>query len=149
MEAAKPASARIRDWLKECAAASDHPDWFAQATTRLLAGFDITILGSDSGASEAGYYVLTERHPATRKPVVDVALIDGSDESGSMTGTAIPLARHVEGVAQRARQTARRLGFADELARDLHLAGLLHESAKWTEGFRLSWLAVTRWHLRC
>ena len=123
---------RIFQWLKD-QSAEPHggPVWLLEAIRRLLdSGFDITPIGSDDEDLGDGYYVLSERHADTQRSVVDPAVLDGSDEAGSLTGTGVELSRHLSGVGERARQIADRLGLGIQLAEDLKLAGRLHDIGK-------------------
>ena len=56
--------------------------------------------------------------------------MDGSDDAGSMTGSAVTLREHLNGVAERAKDFAERLGVGAKLVHDLHLAGRLHDIGK-------------------
>ena len=121
-----PVQERISQWLR---AANGTLDEVASAAGRLLAaGFDAAPVGLDGVGG--GYYVLTERHPRTQRPVVEVATMDGSDESGSLIGTGVTLSNHLEGVADRAGSIAQRLGLTAGLGRDVRLAGRLHDIGK-------------------
>ena len=125
-EAAFPARVRISQWLNQWLAdPHDRPGWFSNAVMRLSSSFDFTPVGLDDS-----YYVLTERHAHTGRPVVDAATMDGSDESGSLTGTGVVLSRHLDGVGDRAGRIAERLGLAAEFVEDLRLAGRLHDLGK-------------------
>ena len=125
-EAASPARVRISQWLNQWLAdPRDRPGWFSNAVIRLSSSFDFTPVGLDDS-----YYVLTERHAHTGRPVVDAAIMDGSDESGSLTGTGVVLSRHLDGVGDRAGRIAERLGLAAEFVEDLRLAGRLHDLGK-------------------
>ncbi len=124
-EADSPVRERIRQWLD---ALEDRPLWIAEAINRLNDDFEITAVGVDGGAAGDSYYVLVERH--AQKTVVDASTMDGSDESGSFTGTGVTLDRHLNGVGDRAMRIAERLGLATELVKDLRLAGRLHDLGK-------------------
>ena len=127
-EADTPARERVSQWLARQAAEQDErPAWFSDALTRLSRGFELTPVDLDD---ESGYYVLTERHADTNRPVVDATVMDDSDESGSLTGTGVTLRRHLDGVGERAGEIAQRLGLPLELGRDLCLAGRLHDLGK-------------------
>ena len=127
-EADTPVRERISHWLGQWAVDQDaRPAWLSDVLTRLGHGFDLTPVGLDDGE---GYYVLTERHAGTDRPVVDATMMDGSDESGSLTGTGVTLRRHLDGVGERAGEVARRLGLPPDLGRDLCLAGRLHDVGK-------------------
>ena len=129
-EAETPASERIEEWLNEWRGDQDQePDWFTQTVMRLEKGFEHTAVGIDEEKSD-GYYILIERHLASNKPVVDATVMDGSDEASSMTGTAVSLSHHLNGVGDRAARIAERLKLPPELVEDLRLAGRLHDLGK-------------------
>ena len=130
-EADSPPRERISQWLSQrLADPGDRPEWFSEAGGQLGSSFECTPVGLDDAVSGGGYYVLTERRPHTQRPVVDAATMDGSDESGSLTGTGVTLRRHLDGVSDRAGRIAKRLGLKDELVEDLRLAGRLHDFGK-------------------
>ena len=93
--------------------------------------------GIDDGDSANGYYILTERYRSTKKPVVDATTMDGSDEAGSLTGTGVPLGRHLDGVGERAGRIAERLDLPPAIVADLRLAGRLHDLGKVDPRFQL------------
>ena len=122
---------RVSQWLGQWPVdLGDRPDWFSASVARLSSGFDFTPVGLDDETSSNSYYILTERHTHTGRPVVDAATLDGSDESGSLTGTGVVLSRHLDGVGDRAGRVAKRLGLAPEFVEDLRLAGRLHDLGK-------------------
>ena len=126
-----PARERIQAWLRESVDAGHQPAWRAAAAERLAKnGFDLVPVGLDDADSDAGYYVLAERHPRTHKPVVDPATLDGSDEVGSRTGAGVTLRHHLDGVSDRAGRIAERLGLDEPLVKDLRIAGRLHDIGK-------------------
>ena len=130
-EADSPPRERISQWLNQrLADPGDWPSWFSDAVGRLGSSFDFTPAGLDDEVSGGGYYVLTERRPHTERPVVEAATMDGSDESGSLTGTGVTLRRHLDGVSDRAGRIAKRLGLEAKLVEDLRLAGRLHDLGK-------------------
>ena len=119
---------RIGQWLKR---RSDDPKDRNYEIIRMLGNsFDIVPVGMRTEKPGKGYYVLSKRHPRTKRPVVDTAMMDGSDETGSLIGTGVTLKRHLEGVAERAGQIAGRLRLDPEFVEDLRLAGLLHDIGK-------------------
>ena len=69
----------------------------------------------------------------------DVSLIDGSDETLSLTGTRRPvtLKAHMEQVGARAEKYALALGISERIATDLKLAGRFHDIGKADERFQL------------
>ena len=128
VEAERPLQDRVREWLRLNQRTAE-PPWLASVLARLLRGFDSTLVGEEAH-EPGGYYILTERNRGTRTPVTDPSLMDGSDEAGSMTGAAVTLGRHLEGVAERARRTAERLDLPRDIVDDLWLAGRLHDIGK-------------------
>ena len=132
-----PARTRISQWLNDRPTEADErPGWLSDTVERLSKGFDFTPVGLDDERLGDSYYVLTERHAHSDRPVVDPALMDGSDESGSLTGTHIELGRHLDGVGERAGRIAGRLGLTAEFVEDLRLAGRLHDVGKVDQRFQ-------------
>ena len=130
-EADTAASERITGWLESrTMEPSQPPDWMLETIRKLGGNFEVTSIGLDDGDPGKGYYILTERHQETSKPVVDAAAMDGSDASGSFTSTGVTLRRHLDGVGERAGHIAERLGLSSEIAEDLRLAGRLHDLGK-------------------
>ena len=127
-DAERPLHDRVREWL-QLNETNGQPEWLAGVLKRLRRGFDCTPVGREPD-EPGGYYILTERNRGTRTPVTDPSLMDGSDEAGSMTGAAVTLSRHLEGVAERTRRTAERLGLPRDIVDDLWLAGRLHDIGK-------------------
>ena len=127
-DAERPLHDRVREWL-QLNETNGQPEWLAGVLKRLRRGFDCTPVGRESD-EPCGYYILTERNRGARTPVTDPSLMDGSDEAGSMTGAAVTLSRHLEGVAERARRTAERLDLPRDIVDDLWLAGRLHDIGK-------------------
>lgn len=123
-EMATPADERILDWLQEVGASSSLPKWLEESVERLRRNFVLDVDGA------GGYYVLTERNPRTDSPVVDVGVMDGADETGSMIGSGVALRSHMDGVGSRAGRMARRLGLPAGVLADLKLAGRLHDLGK-------------------
>ncbi|WP_419907193.1 type I-U CRISPR-associated helicase/endonuclease Cas3 [Candidatus Poriferisodalis sp.] len=77
-------------------------------------------IGRSPGVGD--YYVLFERQP-------DISA-SREDDDASLTGTGIPLRRHLEGVGARVERFAKNLGLGAELVADLRLAGELHDLGK-------------------
>ena len=120
-----PLSERIRDWLQERLDADGVvPGWFKEAIERLRSNPVIGVDGEDS------YFLLTERNHRTNSPVVDVAVMDGSDEASSMIGSGVTLRGHMDGVGDRAERMGQRLGLCADIVADLRLAGRLHDLGK-------------------
>lgn len=115
---------RIRDWLQELEAGGTLPDWLDDAIKRLHHKPVIDV------ASDGEHYILTERNRQTDRPAVDVAVMDGSDETSSMIGSGVTLRRHMDGVGSRAECIGRRLGLPASIVADLELAGRLHDLGK-------------------
>ena len=119
---------RVEEWLSEqLEEPGELPDWFIEVARRLSNNPVIDVVGVGRNHS---YYILTERNNRTKKPVVDAATMDGSDEVGSMIGTGVALNSHMDGVGERAGSIAERLGLPAELVGDLRLAGRLHDVGK-------------------
>ena len=130
-EADTPARERISQWLSRWQDdPDDQPAWFSESVAKLSRGFDVAVVGLDRETPDAGYYALTERHADTKKPVVDTTVMDGSDESGSMTGASATLQGHLDGVGERAGRFAEQLGLPAEFIDDLRLAGRFHDLGK-------------------
>ena len=126
-----PAHERINEWLLALTIETGQGlDWILETRERLVDNFEVASLGLDEEGSDNGYYLLTERHPTSKKSVVDPLAMDGSDKAGSLTGTGVTLRRHLDGVGDRAGRIARRLGLPSEFEEDLRLAGLLHDLGK-------------------
>ena len=135
--AVEPLSDRIGAWLdslseQPIASAGDIAEIVQQLRQQ---SFESTAVGVDEDASGA-YYVLAELH-ASGKRVVDVSVMDGSDEAGSFTGADVSLDRHLLGVGSRAAGIADRLGLSPEIVNDLRCAGGLHDLGKVDPRFQL------------
>ena len=127
---ASPVS-RVAEWLESRASvANGLPRWMRKAVETLGSDFDVNPVGSGASHPGRSYYILTARDPKTKKPIVDAGTLDDSDEAGSFTATGVSLSRHLEGVGERAGHIAERLGLPCEIARDLRLAGRLHDLGK-------------------
>lgn len=103
-------------------------DW-GEVLARLDRAFDWEPVGSADDDGDR-YYILTERHHDTGRPIVDPSVFSGSDDAGSRTGSAVTLREHLDGVATRVASIGRRLGLPSELVDDLRLAGQLHDIGK-------------------
>lgn len=91
---------------------------------------DIELVDDQYDADTEGrYWVLVGRR-------VDPALMDESDHSNSLTGSAATLREHLAGVACKVSEYGRRLGLGDELVDDLRLAAELHDLGKIDERFQ-------------
>lgn len=123
-EMAAPADERVLDWLQEVSVRSGLPGWLDETVERLRHNFVVDVDGAGD------YYVLTQRNPRTESPVVDVSVMDGADETGSMIGSGVALRSHMDGVGSRAGRIARRLGLPAGVLADLKLAGRLHDLGK-------------------
>ena len=134
----EPTSERMSKWLEDRADESDQrPDWIRKAIRKLGIDYDTNVVGLGEEAPGNGYYVLTERNRASNGPAVDASIMDGSDEVGSHTGTGVSLARHLDGVGERAGRIADRLGMPAEITADLRLAGRLHDLGKVDRRFQM------------
>lgn len=124
---------RISDWLgsplREPPEASP---WMGLALKKLDSNFKFYRIGTDAQHTHKGYFVLVECHQdaGANKPIVDASAMDGSDESGSLTGTGVLLEQHLDSVGDRAARIAGRLGFSPAILDDLRLAGRLHDLGK-------------------
>ena len=128
---------RVVEWLESRASVPNGlPQWMRKAVETLGSDFDLNPVGIDANHPDRSYYILTARDPKTKKPVVDAGTLDDSDETGSFTATGVSLSRHLEGVGRRAGHIAERLGLPFEIARDLSLAGQLHDLGKVDERFQ-------------
>ena len=144
-DAVAPARERIEEWLRRWRSNDDHgPDWFRQSIGRLEKGFEIHLVENAGKLPGGRYFTLTERHSRSEKPLVDAATLDGSDETGSMTGSGVRLGSHMDGVGERARVIAERLGMSPDMAADLHLAGRLHDLGKVDRRFQAQLLGNDR-----
>ncbi|WP_420636123.1 type I-G CRISPR-associated helicase/endonuclease Cas3g [Candidatus Palauibacter sp.] len=132
---------RVQEWLEEQAAGEARlPAWLyevldilgarRETERRTSTAFEHHLVQPSEGDARGGYYVLTQRDPVAGRPTIDPSVMDGSDDAGSMTGSAVTLRQHLDGVAARARGFAERLGVGATLVNDLHLAGRLHDLGK-------------------
>ena len=136
LDADNPARDRIQEWLtaelsmakSAVGEGADVIDWL-DVLERLDGGFDWVQVGKTDDDGDK-YYVLTQRHQKTGRPVVDPGALDGSDDTGSRTGSAVTLRQHLDGVAARVADIGRRLGLPPEVVDDLRLAGQLHDIGK-------------------
>lgn len=129
-EADLPVLERIEEWFQAWTSETGQRlDWIVEICESLGDNFQVTSVGFDEENSD-GYYLLTERYRTSRKPVVDTAIMDGSDEAGSLIGTGVTLSRHLDGVGERAGRIAERLDLPSEFEEDLRLAGQLHDLGK-------------------
>ena len=136
-DADAPVRERIKQWLEELSESDPGTPvgQFAEIVEKLGNDFGIDSVNQGNGNINASYFVLTERHAGTGGSKVDSGIIDGSDETGSMIGTGRTLERHLEGVGDRAKRFAERLGL-EEFASDLYLAGRLHDIGKVDQRFQ-------------
>ena len=112
---------RVRRWLGTVDD-NEVPEWLSDALARFRRSrsFRLELVEPD-GAS--AYYALVER-------TVDPATLDGSDETPSMTGTAVKLQDHLAGAGRRAAAYGRALALPEAVVGDLQLAGELHDLGK-------------------
>ena len=137
-EDSKSRSESIANWLDEQARARNNQlQWLRESISKLKGNFKVSIVGSKSDDSVDGYYVLIQAHSVTRKPVIDIATLDGTDEAGSQTGAGTRLDRHMDGVGERAGKMAGRLSLPEAIKDDLILSGRLHDLGKIDSRFQL------------
>lgn len=129
-----PESESIRQWLNQAKEENGYPQAYEKIIGRLGNSFEIMPLHASGNEDANDYYILAKQH-RTKKPAVDVATMDGSDETCSLICTSITLEQHLSGVAERAGQIADRLGLGD-FAEDLRLAGRLHDIGKLDSRFQ-------------
>ncbi|WP_420440325.1 type I-G CRISPR-associated helicase/endonuclease Cas3g [Candidatus Palauibacter sp.] len=140
-EHARSVHERIQDWIEEQNSDKERlPAWLREAleilgarpanTGRTGQAFEHHLVQPNDDDGSEGYYVLTQRDPVAGRPTIDPSVMDGSDDAGSMTGSAVTLRQHLNGVAERAKDFAERLGVGAELVNDLRLAGRLHDLGK-------------------
>ena len=119
---------RIREWLgKQKLMDKNKNQWMPKIINHLAKGFDINIINKDKDEYLESYYILDKQY--NKKPVVDTAIMDGSDETCSMICTDITLKNHLDGVGRYAQEIAINLGL-NNFANDLYLAGCLHDIGK-------------------
>ena len=130
-EADTPVRERINLWLDDLRETDPGgpTNRIPEIVESLGEGFKVDMISPRGEDLTDSYYVLTGRHSDKEKPLADWTLLEGSDESGSMIGSDVTLASHLEGVGARAGQFAERLGLT-EFAGDLRLAGRLHDLGK-------------------
>ena len=129
---------RISSWLEALRTEPDsQPNWLQCTIQRLGGNFEINVVGINDRAPDDGYYILIEHKEDSEVSVVDVTTMDGSDETGSYTGTGVSLSSHLDGVGKRAENIARRLGLSADIASDIRLAGRLHDLGKVDSRFQL------------
>ena len=131
-------SDHLKDWLETQNFESDQrPNWMSIAIEKLKKGFHFKVTNlTDEGVSDS-YYILIERHERTKKPLINFTTMDGSDETGSFTGTETTLEHHLSRVGDRAGGIADSLGLPIETINDLRLAGKLHDLGKVDSRFQL------------
>ncbi len=131
IDEALPVYERINEWLLNLELETDQSlRWLREIREQLADKYEVVSVGSDHEHSDNSYYVMTQRHRTTRKPIVDPTIMDGSDETGSLIRTGATLRRHLGGVSSRAGDIAKRLGLPAEFEEDLRLVGMLHDIGK-------------------
>ncbi len=129
-EADLPRHERINEWLQAWTSqTTTQLDWAIKIGKRLGKNFEVTSVGLDREGLD-GYFILTQRHHTSKKPILEAATMDGSDKAGSLIGTGVTLRAHLEGVAARAKRIAEHLGLPSKFGEDLRIAGLLHDIGK-------------------
>ena len=125
----EPARERVQRWVVErLRGAAQLPQWHAEALTRVRNGkFALHRVQGDPD-----YLVLVEAGKG-----VEVATLDGSDESASCTGTGVTLRDHMDGLGRTVAAFAERLRLSSKLCADLRLAGRLHDLGKVDRRFQL------------
>ena len=131
-----PVRQRIAEWLDDWSADPNHPDWIRQTVGRLGNDFEVIPVGLSVGERD-GYYLLAERHPKTKRTLVDPGAIDSETDAWSETCTGATLCAHLEGVSQRAGDIAKHLGLPVGVEHDLRLAGRIHDLGKVDRRFQL------------
>lgn len=116
---------RVDSWLQELLSHPRLPSSKAEFIRRIRdEGFERPLpVGREISGSDNRYYVLTSRD-------LDPGMMDGSDETSSVTGSEVTLRRHLVGVADKVVEYAQRLGLSTELQSDLRLAAGLHDLGK-------------------
>ena len=127
-------SESIRQWMSQVKEKNGYPQAYEKIIERLGNSFETIPLHASSNEDADDYYILAKQH-RTKKPAVNAATMDGSDETCSLICTSITLEQHLSGVAERAGQIADRLGLGD-FAGDLRLAGRLHDIGKMDSRFQ-------------
>lgn len=121
-------SKSIRQWVDQVKEKNGYPLAYEKIIGQLGDSFEIMPLHASDNEDADDYYILAKQHQ-TKKPVVDDATMDGSDETCSFICTSTTLEQHLNGVAEQAGQIADRLGLGN-FAGDLRLAGRLHDIGK-------------------
>ncbi|MXW44305.1 MAG: type I-U CRISPR-associated helicase/endonuclease Cas3, partial [Candidatus Dadabacteria bacterium] len=91
-------SESIRQWMKQVKEKSVYPLAYESIVEQLGDSFEIMTLHTSDSEDADNYYILVKQH-RTKKPVVDIATMDGTDETCSLIGTRITLRQHLSGVA--------------------------------------------------
>ena len=119
----------VARWTPDEAQADAVVDWRNVMERLMIRGFESVLVHGDASDGEE-YYVLVERNRRTRGPVVDPAVLDGSDDDASRTDSAVTLRRHLAGVAARVTRIGQSLGLPSPLVDDLRLAAEYHDIGK-------------------
>ena len=118
--------AEIESALREVAQNAAEP-WAREAAAHLLAAGGRR---SDDYLEKAGCWVAACKIETSETEASDTAAFDGSDESDSFTGSAVPLDVHLEEVAQTAAAFADSLGFPPPIRASMEWAARLHDIGK-------------------
>ena len=114
-----PPSEQITEWLQTNRPTNPWADHFAANDDHRITN------GGDSD-----YWILTSPAPP------DPRVMDGSDHTNSITGTAVALDAHLAGVADLVDTYASNLALPDPVREDLRLAAQLHDIGKAHPGFQ-------------
>ena len=128
-DAETPLRARIEQWLDQQDTDNEH-SFLAKAVQSLRGGFVCATVRTDESTDHEAYYVLIAGNATTERHAVDEALLDGSDEASSLTGSGVSLRSHLDGVGVRAATISERLGLPQNLVADMRLSGRLHDLGK-------------------
>lgn len=127
-----PAIVRIQAWIGEkMERAGELSAWHLEALKRLNGNFRSHLVPDPAG-ERPGYLVLVQGDST-----LDVATLDGSDESLSGTGAGTTLRSHMDGVGETVAAIAERLGLSPGFCSDMRLAGRLHDLGKVDPRFQL------------
>jgi len=131
---------RIKKWVEAYRSENEITCvWLETIFEKLGTEFVSTYVSSESRVNPLGYFILERKHTRSNNRIVDIAILDGSDETNSFTSTRVTLKDHLNGVGERAGEVANRLNLSTEIINDLRLAGRLHDIGKVDQRFQM-WL---------